>query len=156
MRERLHQAVKRYMADLDPKSNDTFRIFVRAYAAMNKIPQNYLVDFFARFTSADPHFDFTILLGQSSVEERIISELLMPWSCDEALAHSTTDVCSAAEKDHKCKHILVAACSKTHQFALMQPLKGKATLIQGVHTEIGNEASALGLPMTAFPYVFRT
>ena len=73
----MHYAVKRYMSGLDPESNDTFRVVVRAYAAMNKIPQDYLVNFFATFSSADPHFDFTILLGQSSVEERIVSKSLM-------------------------------------------------------------------------------
>ena len=71
MRERLHTSINLYISNLDPELAVTYRIFVRAYAALDNIPQGHLTGLFAGFSSADPHFDFTLLLNETFVEERI-------------------------------------------------------------------------------------
>jgi hypothetical protein len=63
------------MSKFDTEWISTPRIVVRAYAAIDQIPPDRFIDFFAGFSSADPYFDFTILLSREFVEERINGEL---------------------------------------------------------------------------------
>lgn len=73
IKERLHTSIKQYVSKLDFNSADPYRIVVRAYAALDKIPHGHLEGFFAGFSSADTYFDFTLLLSEAFVEERINS-----------------------------------------------------------------------------------
>ena len=71
IKERLHTSVTHYLSKLRPNITGSYRIVTRAYVALDKIPPDHLEGFFAGFASADTDFDFTLLLSETFVEERI-------------------------------------------------------------------------------------
>lgn len=71
IKERLHTSVTQYMSKLQPNNTVPYRILARAYVALDKVPPGSLEGFFAGFASADTNFDFTLLLSEAYVEERI-------------------------------------------------------------------------------------
>ncbi|KZM26026.1 metal ion binding [Ascochyta rabiei] len=94
MRGRLHDAVKHHTDKLDPSVSATCRVVVRGYydiEALAEPMRDRVPRFAATLSAMDPYFDFTYVLGEAAVEQKIV------------------DLYSAVTKDENCKHILLAA-----------------------------------------------
>ncbi|KAJ4381671.1 hypothetical protein N0V86_003035 [Didymella sp. IMI 355093] len=133
---------------LRPNVTALYRIAARAYAALNTIPRGHLEGFFAGFASADVNFDFTILLSETFVDNRIngVSKTASPPAkvtvTEEAkmgagiegntmrwyrLLTDFTDTSEAASNDQNCKYIFVRVWRQTPQLLVLNAVSDEVT-----------------------------
>jgi hypothetical protein len=153
IKELLHTSVTQYISSLRPNLSGPYRIVARAYAALDKIPPGHLEGFFAGFAYADNDFDFTLLLSETFVEERISGTSTGACLLHRP-AHVLSDVFETAKNDAQCKRIMLAAWGRTSYFSLLRLSSAKVTVVEGAKMGAGVEVLLKSVPLTAFPNIF--
>ncbi|KAF2621602.1 hypothetical protein BU25DRAFT_482541 [Macroventuria anomochaeta] len=140
LRNHFYNAVQDYFAEMDLHFGRTCRIIVRAFThltAVSRDASNTLPFFTVCYSSADPFFDFTIVLNSETVGAKITVTFV------------------AATKDQSCKHIFATAWRPPAYIRMLNTADEKTTIIEGSSMQLEFDQVPLPVPFTAFPLIFK-